>query len=168
MRARLGLVAVALVLTACGGTTATDASSDSANPTESAAVVSKSEFGAPIDVGSGVSITLSQPAAFTPGDFASNFLPGQTANVFTIDVKNAGKAALDLSSVLFTPTTGGVSCIDVLDGDNGIVGAPTDPVAAGASVSFKYAIACDAKSGAPLELGIIFGDVNTTLAGSLA
>lgn len=168
MRARLGLVALALVLTACGGSTATDAPSDSANPTESTAVVSKSAFATPIDLGAGVSITISQPTGFTPGDFASNYFPGQTANVFTIDVKNAGKSALDLSTVLFTPATGGTSCIDVLDGDNGIVGAPTEPVAAGGAVSFKYAIACDAKAGAPLELGIIFGEVNTTLAGTLA
>lgn len=168
MRARLGLVALALVLTACGGSTATDAPADSADPTESSAVVSKSNFAAPIDLGAGVAITISAPAAFTPGDFASNYFPGQTANVFTIDVQNSGKAALDLSTVLFTPTSGGVSCIDVLDGDNGIVGAPTDPVAAGGSVSFKYAIACDAKAGAPLELGIIFDTVNTTLTGSLA
>lgn len=168
MRARLGLVAVALVLTACGGNTATDSPSDSANPTESAAVVSKSDFGSPIDIGSGVSITVSKPAAFTPGDFASNYLPGQTANVFTIDVNNSGKTALDLSTVLFTPTSAGMSCIDVLDGDNGVVGSPTDPVAAGGTAEFKYAIACDAKAGEPLELGVVFGDVNTTLAGSLA
>lgn len=168
MRARLGLVALALVLTACGSSTPTDAPSDGANPTETTEVVSKSNFAAPIALGAGVSVIISKPAAFTPGDFASNYLPGQTANLFTIDVKNAGKSALDLSAVLFTPTTGGASCIDVLDGDNGIVGAPTEPVAAGGSVSFKYAIACDAKAGAPLELGIIFGDVNSTLTGTLA
>jgi len=168
MRARLGLLALALVLTACGSSTPADSTPESGDPSESTAVVTTEDFAAPIDLGDGVSVIISVPVAFTPGDFASNYLPGQTSNVFTIDVANSGKSALDLSTVLFTPTSGGNFCIDVLDGDNGIVGAPTEPVAAGGSVSFKYAIACDARPGDPLELGIVFGDVNSTLAGQLA
>jgi hypothetical protein len=41
-------------------------------------------------------------------------------------------------------------------------------VAAGGSVSFKYAVACDAKVGDPIELGIVFGDTNAALTGKLA
>lgn len=168
MRARLGLIAIALSLTACGGGTTADTASDGADATETAAAATAAEFASPLDLGSGVSITISRPSSFKPGDFASNYFPDQTADLFTVDVMNAGKTALDLSTVLFTATADGVACIDVLDGDNGINGAPTEPVAAGGSVEFKYAIACDAKPGAALELGVAYGEVNAALAGKLA
>lgn len=167
MRTRLGLIAVALVLTACGSGTAADTSADPTD-TETSAAATSADFGAPLDLGSGVTVTISAPATFTPGDFASNFLPGQVADLFIIDVKNSGTAPLDLSSISFAPTSGTAFCSDVLDGDNGINGAPTEPVAAGASTSFKYAIACDAKVGDPLALGITFGETNLTLASTLA
>jgi len=167
MRFRLGLAAIALVLTACGNSQAA-APADTPEATETSAAATAANFGAPVDLGGGVTVTISAPAAFKPGDFASNYLPGQLADLFTIEVKNGGKAALDLSTVAFSATTGGNFCTDLLDGDNGINGAPTDPVAIGGSISFKYAIACDAKAGDPLELGIAFGDINAALKGTLA
>lgn len=169
MRARLGLAAVALMLTACGSSgSATDTPTDGAAATETTAAAASADFDSPIDLGSGVSITISAPASFTPGDFASNFIPGQTAELLTIDVKNTGTAALDLSTILFTPTSAGTFCSDVLDGDNGINGAPTEPVAAGGEASFKYAVACDAKAGDPLELAVTFGETNVSLSATLA
>jgi hypothetical protein len=165
MRTRLGLVAMALILTACGGTPA--APSDSASATESTTAATAADFGKAIDLGGGVSVTVSVPGTFTPGSFASNYLPGQVSDLFTIDVTNKGTAPLDLSSISFAPTSGTAFCSDVLDGDNGINGAPTDPVAAGGTASFKYAIACDAKVGDPLALGITYSDTNLTLAGKL-
>ena len=166
MRTRLGLVAIALILTACGGGSS-DTPSDSASATETTAAATAADFGTAIDLGGGVSVTISAPGTFTPGAFASNYLPGQVADLFTIDVANKGTAPLDLSSISFAPTSGTAFCSDVLDGDNGINGAPTDPVAAGATASFKYAIACDAKVGDPLALGITYSDTNLTLAGKL-
>lgn len=168
MRARLGILALAFALTACGSGPAADAPTDSAAATETSAAATAADFGKALDLGSGVSVTVSQPASFTPGAFASNYLPGQVADIFTIDVKNAGTTALDLSTIAFTVTSGNNFCSDVLDGDNGINGAPTDPVAAGGSVSFKFAIACDAKVGAALDLTVGFADVNASLKGKLA
>jgi hypothetical protein len=168
MRPHLGLVVVALVLTACGSTAPAAGPSDEAAATETSAAATAAQFGAPLDLGSGVAVTISAPASFTPGDFASNYFPGQVAQLFTVAVENKGTAALDLSTVTFAATSSGNFCTDVLDGDNGINGAPTDPVAAGGSVSFKYAVACDAKVGDPIELGIVFGDTNAALTGKLA
>lgn len=165
MRTRLGLVAIALILTACGSTSA--APSDSASATDSTAAATAADFGKAIDLGGGISVTVSAPGKFTPGSFASNYLPGQVADLFTIDVTNKGTAPLDLSSISFAPTSGTAFCSDVLDGDNGINGAPTDPVAAGGTASFKYAIACDAKVGDPLALGITYSSTNLTLSGKL-
>lgn len=170
MRVRLGLLAIAtaLTLTACGGSDTTADTTDDVTATETTAAATAADFNEPLDLGAGVSLTVSAPAAFTPGDFASNFIPGQTAQLFEIAVSNTGDAALDLSAILFTPTSGGTYCSDVLDGDNGINGAPTEPVAAGASASFKYAVACDAKAGAPLELTVTFGETNVSLKGTIA
>ena len=171
MRARLGLIALvtAISLTACGGGDSTDAAVDTnVEGTETAAPSVTADFGAPLDLGNGVSVTISAPEAFTPGDFASNYIPGQVTDLFTIEVQNDGTAALDMSTVVFTATSGGNFCADVLDGDNGITGAPAEPVAAGASVSFKYAIGCDAKAGDPLELTVAIGETTAGLTGKLA
>lgn len=170
MRARLGLLALAtaLTLTACGNSEAANDTEADVTATETTAAATAADFNAPIDLGAGVSLTISAPAAFTPGDFASNFIPGQTAQLLEIEVSNTGTTALDLSTILFTPTSAGTFCSDVLDGDNGINGAPTEAVEAGASTSFKYAVACDAKVGDPLELTVTFGETNVGLAGTLA
>ncbi len=83
-------------------------------------------------------------------------------------MKNGGTADLDMATLILAASAGGNSCTDVLDGDNGINGAPTDPLAAGASVSFKYGVACDAKAGAPLAFSITLGETNAVLNGTLA
>ena len=170
MRVRLGVLAIAtaLTLTACGNGGSTTDTVDEVAATETTAAAAAADFNAPIDLGAGVSLTISAPAAFTPGDFASNFIPGQTAQLLEVAVSNTGDKALDLSTILFTPTSDGAYCSDVLDGDNGINGAPTEPVAAGASTSFKYAVACDAKAGAPFELTVTFGETNVGLEGTIA
>ena len=167
MRARLGIVALALLLSACGSGSET-ASSDVPDATESTTAAVAASFAAPVDLGNGVSITISEPASFTPGDFASNYLPGQTADLFTVDITNSGADALDLSTITLSAMSGANVCMDVLDGDNGINGAPTDPVAPGATSSFKYGIACDAKAGDDLAITVAVGETNIALKGALA
>ena len=170
MRTRLGLLAIAtaLMLTACGGN-ATDATTDAAATTETtAAAVATAEWDIALDMGNGVSVKVTAPATFTPGSFASNYLPGQTADLFNVEVTNSGSGAFDLSAISLAPTSGEAFCSDVLDGDNGINGAPTEPLAAGATVSFKYGIACDAKVGDPLTLGLTVGDKSVNFVGTLA
>lgn len=169
MRARLVLPMLVLAtLTACGGGTATPAdTAEAVDPMETAAAVAGS-FGAPLDLGQGITLTVSQPEAFKPGAYASNYLAGQVANLVTVSVQNTGTAALDLSAIYFSVASGETSCGDVLDGDNGINGAPTEPVAAGGESSFKYGIACDAKAGDPLTVTATFGEASFDLKGTLA
>lgn len=173
MRARLGILAVAtLALAACGstgssGSSGTTSSQPAATASASAAAA-KAAFGAPFDLGSGVSVTISKPAAFTPGAYASNYMQGQVANLVTVDVENKGTNPLDMTTVILSATSGANSCSDILDGDNGINGAPTDPVAAGGHTTFKYGIACDGKAGAPLDLNVAFGNSSVDLTGTLA
>jgi ABC-type glycerol-3-phosphate transport system substrate-binding protein len=162
----VGLVA-ALALTACGGKKADSATSDAPSSASTTAAASGG-FGSALDLGSGVALTISSPKSFVPGNFASNYLQGQAANLFDVTVKNSGTAALDPSTILLQAASGTNTCTDVLDGDNGITGAPLDPIAVGASITFKFAIGCDAKSGDPLTLSVGVGSSTASIAGKVA
>ncbi len=170
MRIPVAITALALTLAACGGSPSTapaSSATDSASAVASSSALSAA-LGASSDLGNGVSVTVTAPTHFTPGSFASNFAPGQVPNIVTITVANKGTSPLDMSSVIITPTSGANSCSDVLDGDNGINGAPTDPLAAGASAAFKFGIACDGKVGNPLTVGVQVGDKSVEFTGTLA
>lgn len=174
MRARLGILAIAtLTLAACGSTSTSSTTSDSTSgastqPSSSASVAASSAtFDQAFDLG-GASVTISSPKSFTPGAYASNFMPGQVAELLTVDIANKGTSPLDMTTILLSATSGQNGCSDVLDGDNGINGAPTDPVAAGGHTTFKYGIACDGKVGDPLDLNVSFGNQSVDLTGKLA
>ena len=64
-------------------------------------------------------------------------------------------------------TSGIDTCVDILDGDNNINGAPTEPLAAGASATFTYGVGCIAKAGAPLDLTVSLNDAVVAVAGTL-
>lgn len=173
MRIPVAITALALTLTACGGSSSGSGSTGAESPSASASASASSTavtaaFGAAADLGGGVKVTVSAPANFKPGSFASNYMPGQVPDVFDITVDNKGAAALDMTSVLVSATSGAATCTDVLDGDNGINGAPTDPLATGATSTFKFAIACDAKVGDPLAVTVTVGTNSVTLNGKLA
>ncbi len=162
------LVIGALVLTGCGKKSNNASNSPKETPTATTAPTASGGFGSPIPLGGGVSLTISPPASFKPGTFASNYLPGQAANVFTVTLKNAGTAAIDPATISLAASSGANTCTDVLDGDNGVSGAPTDPIAAGATSTFKFAIGCDAKAGAPLHFNITVGTSTASIDGKIA
>jgi predicted small lipoprotein YifL len=165
----VALVVASLSLTACGNKTPKALpTSETKTLVEEAAPTATIGFDSPLDLGDGVGITISAPTSFTPTIFASNFVKGQVANSFNIDVKNGGTKALDLSVLSLIVESGKAFCNEVLDGDSGITGAPLDPVAAGSSASFKYGIACSAKKGAPLNLKITLGANVISVDGTLA
>ena len=166
----IGIIAIsAIALTACGGSKTASSSSSTSTATDAAsAPAATGGLGSALDLGAGVSLTLSAPVTFTPGHFATNYLAGQVANTFDVTVKNGGSAALDPSTILIQTGSGANTCTDVLDGDNGIAGAPTDPIAAGTSISFKFAIACSAKSGEPLHVSVSVGGGSASIDGKLA
>lgn len=173
MRARFGILAVAtLTLAACGSTNTSSpstGSSDAASqPSATAsAAATTAAFDAPFTLG-GATVTISAPKSFTPGAYASNFMPGQVAELVTVDIANKGTTPLDMTTIVLSATSGQNACSDVLDGDNGINGAPTDPVAAGGHTTFKYGIACDGKMGDPLDLNVAFGSASVDLTSKLA
>jgi hypothetical protein len=125
------------------------------------------DFGSPLDIGNGVKVTVSTPESFKPGPYASNFVKGQVANRFTVQISNGGTSDFDVTQFAITSASSEGSCIDVLDGDNGIAGAPTDPLAVGADVTFNYAIACNAKVGDSLNISLSSSEVVLALSGTL-
>ena len=154
LRAAALAVVAALALSACGGDSSSE--SNQANEELIAPPVQEVEasgaFNTPVKIASGVSFTLSAPTGFKPGKFAAGQLPGQRYQQFKVDINNGSTTAVDLATLIVTgKTTSGV-CVDVFDGDNGMEGAPQEPLAAGKSISFNWGLSCDGKSGEDLSL----------------
>lgn len=164
----LGLAA-SISLTACGksDTGLNTAPGDASEFVDTVAPTVATRFGAPLDLGADVTITFQENAKFTPGAYASNYQKGMAANKFDITVENKGSNALDLANMVISMTSGTDTCVDILDGDNNINGAPTDPLAAGASATFTYGVGCLAKAGAPLDLTVSLNDAVVAVAGTL-
>lgn len=125
-------------------------------------------FDKPLDLGGGISVTVSAPTKFTATQFMTNFdQKAKTANFFTITISNGGKTPLDFSTVSLQPDSGANVCFDIL-GDQDINGAPTEPLKAGAQVSYKYGVGCKASSGDPLNLTVRIGEKTVAVEGKLA
>ncbi len=134
---------------------------------DEAEVTATTGFGAPLNLGSNAVVTFAENTSFTPGAYASNYQKGMVANKFDVTIENKGTEALDLSSISISPTSGANNCVDILDGDNNINGAPSDPIAAGSSTTFTYGLGCSAKVGDPLVLSVSIGADVVSVTGTL-
>jgi hypothetical protein len=153
-RAAALAVVAALALTACGGDSAieTTESSEELVAPPAQEVQASGGFNSPVKIPSGVTFKLSEPISFRPGKFAAGQLPGQRYQEFKVDIANGSTAPVDLATLIVAgKTTSGV-CVDIFDGDNGMEGAPQEPLAAGKSISFNWGLSCDGKSGEELSL----------------
>ena len=125
-------------------------------------------FDTPLDLGGGVFVTVSAPSRFTPTTFMTNVdQKPKTANEFNVIIKNGGKTDLDFTTVSLQAASGANVCFDVL-GDLDINGAPTEPLKAGAEVSYKYGVGCQASGGDPLTLTVRIGESKVQVDGKLA
>ena len=153
---RLAAAALAstLLLSACGGgsDTASTESNEELIAPPVVEVQASGGFNSPVKIASGVSFTLSEPTGFKPGKFAAGQLPGQRYQQFKIDINNGSTAAIDLSTFIITGKTTSGLCVDIFDGDNGMDGAPGEPLAAGKSLAFNWGLSCEGKSGEDLSL----------------
>lgn len=157
----LALLALLTSLTACGG------SDEAAVPEEDKQeLVQEQEleaqatggFDSDIQLPTGETYRLSSPTKFTPGKFAAGQVPGQSFNRFEVSVTNGGTADLDLAVLIVSGTTSAGACVDIFDGDNKINGAPLEPLAAGATKSFGWALSCPGASGDELKVKLISGE----------
>jgi hypothetical protein len=154
-------ITLALTLSACGG-------SDEAAQVDDQTLVATVEeapqasggFDAPVVTPDKVSYTLSSPASFTPGKFASGMLPGQINQRFNLDVSNGSAADLDLAILIVKGSTTTGDCVDIFDGDNQMEGAPTTPLAPGASAKFSWGLSCPGKNGEDVSVVLSNGAVN--------
>jgi hypothetical protein len=151
---------LALSLSACGGSKSTSSGkSDETLVTQPTAEAQASGgFDNAITTPDKNSFTLSSPAAYTPGKFATGMVIGQTFNRFTVTVKNGGTQPLDLTALIVKGTTPGGECVDIFDGDNKMEGAPQEPLAAGTSLTFDWALSCAGKSGDVLTVVLFNGE----------
>jgi hypothetical protein len=160
----------ALVLTGCGKSTDGEntTAGDSTQLTTNAEATSTTAFGTTLKLGTTATILFSVPVAYTPTVFASNFQKGWKANKLEVTITNTGSTDLDTASIAFAISSGANVCTDILDGDNGINGAPTTPLAAGATTTFSYGVGCDAKVGDPLQITATIGSDIVAVTGKLA
>jgi hypothetical protein len=169
---RTAAVALLLVigLTGCGKEATTGLNTNPGDTSEfvdEAVVTATTGFGAPLNLGTDAVVTFAENTAFTPGAYASNYQKGMVANKFDVTIENKGTSDLDLSSIVITPASGANNCTDILDGDNNINGAPTEPIAVGSSTTFTYGLGCLAKVGDPLDLSVAIGDQVVSVTGKL-
>jgi hypothetical protein len=163
----------ALTLTACGGgsdSTATTAEEGQAlvEVVEEAAQASGG-FDAPVVTPDKVSYTLSSPTKFTPGQFASGMLPDQVNQRFNLTITNGSAADLDLAVLMVKGSTTTGACVDIFDGDNTMEGAPTTPLAVGATIKFSWGLSCAGKAGEDISVILANGETNVIeVTGKLA
>ena len=161
IKSKLALtIALALTLSACGGGDEVAQVDDQSLVTEvEEAPQASGGFDAPVVTPDKVSYTLSSPANFTPGKFASGMLPGQSNERFDLNVTNGSAAELDLAILIVKGSTTTGECVDIFDGDNQMEGAPTTPLAAGASAKFSWGLSCPGKSGEDISVVLSNGSV---------
>jgi hypothetical protein len=154
IKSKLALtIALALTLSACGGGDEVAQVDDQSLVTEvEEAPQASGGFDAPVITPDKVSYTLSSPASFTPGKFASGMLPGQINERFNLNVTNGSAAELDLATLIVKGSTTTGDCVDIFDGDNQMEGAPTTPLAAGASTKFSWGLSCPGKAGEDISV----------------
>ncbi len=145
-------LALALTLTACGGDEVAQVDDQSLVTEVEEAPQASGGFDSPVVTQDKVSYTLSSPAGFTPGKFASGMLPGQINERFNVTVENGSAADLDLATLIVKGSTTTGDCVDIFDGDNQMEGAPTTPLAPGATAKFSWGLACNGKSGDDLSV----------------
>ena len=163
IKSKLALtIALALTLSACGGGDEVAQVDDQSLVTEvEEAPQASGGFDAPVVTPDKVTYTLSSPANFTPGKFASGMLPGQINERFNLNVTNGSTAELDLATLIVKGSTTTGECVDIFDGDNQMEGAPTTPLAPGASAKFSWGLSCPGKNGE--DISVLLSNAGVTL-----
>ena len=147
-------------LTACGGSeeAAVVENQTELVQTEEQQAQAVGGFDNDIKLPTGEIYRLSSPSKFTPGPFASGQFPDQSYNRFEVAVTNGGSSDLDLAVLIVSGTTTAGACVDIFDGDNKINGAPLEPLAAGASTKFGWALSCPGSTGDELRVKLFSGE----------
>ena len=144
-------VAILLLLTACGSKAAksilTKEQGKALTETVKTTPQATGGFDAPVVTPNKVSYMLSSPSHFATGKFAAGQLPGQLNEKFTVSITNNSAATLDLATLIVQGSTAAGVCADIFDGDNAMAGAPTDPLAVGASITFGWGLSCPGTAG---------------------
>ncbi|MFZ9100074.1 MAG: hypothetical protein ACO20U_01870 [Candidatus Planktophila sp.] len=154
----LSTLALAASLSACGGEDTT-ASTDDQTLVETVEEKPQASggFDTPVVTPDNVSYTLTSPASFTPGKFASGMLPGYKNERFDVTVVNNSGKELDLATLIVKGSTTSGECVDIFDGDNQMEGAPITPLANGATAKFSWGLSCNGKSGDELSVVLTNG-----------
>ncbi|MFM6940504.1 MAG: hypothetical protein ACKOXI_00785 [Candidatus Planktophila sp.] len=162
----VAVVALSILRSVTNG--GSDLPKDKTTLVEETAPVATIAFDTPLDLGGGVFVTVAAPTRFTPSQFMTNIdQKPKVANRFNVTIKNGGATPLDFATVALIADSGSNVCFDVL-GDLDINGAPTEPLAPGATATYAYGVGCQADSGDPLSLTVQIGESKVAVEGKIA
>ncbi|MCX6442172.1 MAG: hypothetical protein NTX60_05275 [Actinobacteria bacterium] len=154
-------IVLALTLSACGG-------SDEVAQVDDQTLVTEVEEAPQATGGFDAPVVTPDKVSYT-GKFASGMLPGQTNERFNVTVENGSAADLDLATLIVKGSTTTGDCVDIFDGDNQMEGAPTTPLAAGATAKFSWGLSCPGKGGEEISVTLSNGLTNVIeVTGKLA
>lgn len=131
------VLTLSLTLAGCASFASYDPPTHATAPADQQAPRLTAQFGGALTYLDGISVSVSAPAVFVPGEFASTPDPGTEPVVFTIVLTNGSKEPYDPSLVYETVTSGGVESSSMWDDSLGA--SPATTVLPGRSVTYKVA-----------------------------
>lgn len=156
-------VIVALVIIFTGCSTAPTATPDTnasaaATPEEEPAVEENTNpaFGDVVTFENGVSLSVSQPAEYSPSDTASGPVEGQQSTVFEFVVTNNSKENFDPTLVYATASSGGVEADGIFDVEKSVGFPPSTAVLPGQTVKWLQAFSFVDPAAITLEVSVGF------------
>ena len=163
-KAIAAIFALLLILSACGNkaeiaSTTTVEEGQALTENVETAPQATGGFDSPVITPDNISYMLSSPSHFLPGKFAAGQLPGQQDQKFTVSITNNSGTALDLATLIVKGSTTSGLCVDIFDGDNAMEGAPTEPLAVGATTTFGWGLSCPGKVGD--EFSVVLSNAGT-------
>ena len=157
----LVLIVVALFATGCS----TPAAS-APDPKASAAAAPEQEpvaeddgtyaFGETVTYEDGVSVSVSEPADYTPGELSAGAVAGQPTLAFKFVVTNNSEEPFDPSLVLATVASGGTEAAGVFDTENEVGFPPMTKVLPGQTIEWVQAWSVADAASLTLELNVGF------------
>lgn len=164
MKRTLAVLATALLLAGCAGTTgskdddppvgsnaqATKAADETSD--EAAEPDSNLTFGETYTYEDGLSITIGKPKKFTPSEYSAYDESAAQHLAFEVVVVNGTEANFDPAGVYITLQSGDAEADQVFDSENGFDGGPTTKLLPGRQAKFKVGFSVNAPEDLVMEV----------------
>ncbi len=121
------------------------------------------EFGETATYPNGLSISVSEPTAYTPSEYAFGHEGYSSSVQFTVKIVNKTGSRFDPSMVYMSMQSGNTEGEEIFDDENGFDGAPSTTVLDGRETTFPVAFGVDDRDDLVLEVDSGDWDLETTI-----